>query len=88
MNIILLVPISTHFQLMMYYNLADINGCSSKCPKCQPCNQKYLGEAHVRSPCLLPITALLKKKNSGLKDTLFSDSECENTNLFLYCNNH
>ena len=36
----------------MHQNLADINGCSSKCPNCHPGNRKYLGETHVRSPRL------------------------------------
>ena len=49
MNIFVLVPIGTHFQLMMHENLADINGCISKCVKCHPGNRKYLGESHVHS---------------------------------------
>ena len=49
MDIFLLVPIGTHFQLMMHQNSADINGFSSKCLECHPGNRIYLGEAHVRS---------------------------------------
>ena len=38
----------------------------------------------MRSPACYPSLRFFLKKNSRLKDTLFSDSECENTNLFLY----
>ena len=47
MNIFLLVPVGTHFQLMMHQNSADINGFSSKCLECHPSNRIDLGEAHV-----------------------------------------